>query len=105
MKDIKILLGKRIKELRKKLNISQQELANIINIDPRNLSNIECGISFPSKVLFEISKALKVSLPELFDFEHEKYEVSDMKKYIQNELDNISDENVTALYRFIKALR
>ena len=50
MKDIKILLGKRIKELRKKLNISQQELAEKINVDARNLSNIECGISFPSNV-------------------------------------------------------
>lgn len=63
MKDVKILLGKRIKELRKKLNISQQELASMVNVDPRNLSNIECGISFPSKILFELSKALKVTLP------------------------------------------
>jgi len=105
MKDIKILLGKRIKELRKKMNISQQELAAIINIDPRNLSNIECGISFPSKVLLEISKALKVSLAELFDFEHQKYTISDMKNYILTELDNISEDSIITIYRFIKALR
>lgn len=105
MKDIKILLGKRIRELRKKLNISQQELAEMINIDARNLSNIECGISFPSKTLFDISKVLKVTLPDLFDFEHQKYSIAEMKKYISKELNNVSDDNIIMLYKIIKALR
>ena len=105
MKDIKILLGKRIKDLRKKMNISQQELAELINIDPRNLSNIECGISFPSKVLFEISKALNVTLPELFDFEYKKYNTDEMKKYISDKLNYISENDIAMIYRIIKALR
>ena len=104
MKDIKVLLGKRIKELRKKMNLSQQELAEIINIDPRNLSNIECGIVFPSKVLFEISKALNVSLSELFDFEHQKYSTEEMKEYISEKLEYISDENIIMLFRIVKTL-
>ena len=105
MKDIKILLCKRIRELRKEMNISQLELASMVNIDPRNLSNIECGVSFPSKILLELSKVLKVSLPELFDFEHEKYDISEMKKYIIGELNNISDENIKTIFRLIRAIR
>lgn len=105
MEDIKILLGQRIKELRKKLNISQQELAEKINIDQRNLSNIECGISFPSKTILEIASALKVSLPELFDFEHLNEDSVSMKKYIINYLENISDENLKIIYRLTKSMK
>ncbi len=105
MKDIKILIGKRIKELRKSLNISQQELAELIDIDQRNLSNIECGISFPSRSILKIASVLKVDLPELFDFEHLKVDSFYMKKYICEYLNDISDENLKIIYRFIKSMK
>ena len=104
MKDIKILLGKRIKELRKKLNISQQELAEKINVDARNLSNIECGISFPSKTLGELAFALNVTLPELFDFEHLNLDRKNLKDEIQN-LKTLSDEDLKIIYKLIKAMK
>ncbi len=105
MKDIKILLGKRIKELRKTLHMSQQELAELANIDQRNLSNIECGITFPSKSLLEIASALKVSLPELFDFDYLKTDPDSMKKYIMEFLENTSDENLKIIYRMTKVMK
>ncbi len=105
MEDIKVLLGERIRELRKLLNISQQELAEKINIDQRNLSNIECGISFPSKTLIQISKALNVTLMELFDFEHHKLSPKDMKKFIIDYLENISQDNLKIVYRLIKSMK
>ncbi len=105
MKDIRILLGKRIKELRKELNISQQELAELADIDQRNLSNIECGVNFPSKSLLEIANALKVTLPELFDFEHLKVDSDYMKKYITDYLQNVSDENLKTIYRIIRSMK
>ena len=43
MNDIKKLLGKRIKELRKAQGISQQQLAELANIDQRNLSHIDAA--------------------------------------------------------------
>ena len=51
MNRIKELLGRRIKELREKRGYTQQQLAEKIGIDQRNLSKIECGITFPSKSL------------------------------------------------------
>ena len=105
MKDIKILLGKRVKELRKKLGISQQELADIINVDQRNLSNIECGISFPTKTLLDIAQALKVELIELFNFEHHKLTFDEMKIYINSELNNLEEENVKIIYKLIKSMK
>ena len=46
MTDIKELFGKKIKELRIKRGLSQEQLAESIGIAERNLSKIECGKNF-----------------------------------------------------------
>ena len=43
MISISMLLGKRIKELRESKNIKQVTLADMIDIEPTNLSKIEKG--------------------------------------------------------------
>ncbi len=105
MNDIKLLLGKRIKELRKAQKISQQQLAEAANIDQRSLSHIECGDTFPSKALLELAQALRVDLKELFDFEHLAINTYDMKQFIINEIDTLSEENIKTIYRFIKSMK
>lgn len=104
MNEIKKLIGKRIKELRKEHNLSQQELAELINIDQRNLSNIECGISFPSKSLLQIAEAFDISLKDLFDFEHLTLKRTDMLNYIENKIQYLDDRNIKFIYRIIKSL-
>jgi transcriptional regulator with XRE-family HTH domain len=82
MDTTKRLLGARIKELRKLRGLSQEKLAEIINIDPKHLSRIEVGRSFPSMDTLEgIAKALKVELKEFFAFEHH---IKDSKELIGN---------------------
>ena len=67
--DIKILVGKRVKELRNKLGISQEELADIAQLDRTYITSVECGRRNISIVNIEkLAKALKVSLSEFFDF-------------------------------------
>ena len=105
MENLKKLLGKRIRELRKRYNISQQELAEKINIDPRNLSNIETGRTFPSKSLIEIANALDVELTELFKFEHLKTTKAKMAKYINTAIDSMNEEELKIIYKFIKSIR
>lgn len=45
--NIKKLLGKRIKELRKNKGITQEALSEKAGIDSKHLSRIECGVNFP----------------------------------------------------------
>lgn len=104
MDDIKKLLGKRIKELRQMRGLSQLQLAELINIDQRNLSHIECGDTFPSKSLLELSSALDTKLNELFDFEHHELDISEMSDYIKNNIDKLTNNDVKTLYRMIKAM-
>ena len=64
--DNKKLLGKRIKEIRKLKNYTQEELAEIVNLETSSLSGIESGRFFPSlHVLDKLSQALNVELVEL----------------------------------------
>lgn len=105
MKDIKYLLGLKIKELRNKKGYSQQQLAELINIDQRNLSNIECGNTFPAKSLMTIAKVFNVTLPELFDFNYLAKNNKDMKKYITQNIDNLTEENIKIIYRLIKSMQ
>ena len=61
-------LGIRIKELRTKQNISQQELAGVCNFEKANMSRIENGGTNPTILtLLKISAALKISLSDLLD--------------------------------------
>ena len=67
--DIKIAVGKRIKELRNKLGVSQEELADIAELDRTYITSVECGKRNISIVNVEkLANALNVSLSEFFNF-------------------------------------
>ncbi len=67
--DIKLLVGKRVKELRNKLGVSQEELADLAGLDRTYITSVECGKRNISIVNIEkLAKALKVSLSEFFTF-------------------------------------
>ena len=67
--DIKILVGKRVKELRNNIGISQEELADIAELDRTYITSVECGKRNISIVNIEkLAKALEVSLSEFFNF-------------------------------------
>lgn len=66
--DIKSLVGKRIKELRNQLGISQEELADIAGLDRTYITSVERGKRNISIVNLEkLSSALGVSLKTFFD--------------------------------------
>ena len=71
--DIKKELGAKIKRLRKQNALTQEQLAEMIDISSRNLSNIEQGISFPKPETLEHSlTSLNTTTQELFANEHIK---------------------------------
>lgn len=104
MTDIKLLVGKRIKELRKRKNMTQQKLAELINIDQRNMSAIECGINFPTKHILKISEALQMELVEFFDFGHLSISNSDKKKTILDALEILDQHDLDIVYRLVKSM-
>jgi transcriptional regulator with XRE-family HTH domain len=62
-----IKLGARIKQIRTKKNISQNELALMCEIEKSNMSRLESGQGNPTILtLFKICDALEISIEELF---------------------------------------
>ena len=67
--DIRILLGKRVKELRNKLSISQEELADLAGLDRTYITSVDRGKRNISIINVEkLANSLQVSLSEFFTF-------------------------------------
>lgn len=67
-KSTRILLGKRIKQLRKENRLTQERLALMVNIERSHLSRIESGDRNPSFDLLEkLAESLGTTLSELFE--------------------------------------
>lgn len=102
--ELKKQLGKRIKELREQRNLSQEYIAEQLDINPANYWRIENGVSYPKpENLEKICEILNVKAQELFAFEHIQ-RLDDIKIELKEIIDN--DENLTRLiYKFVKALK
>ncbi len=70
-KSVEKLIGVQIAKIRNDREITQERLAELINVTPETISRLERGVSIPSiKTLEKISQALHTSLQTLFDFEY-----------------------------------
>lgn len=96
--NIGITLGKRIKERRKLLRITQQELAEKVDVDAKYISRIETGNSNPSlNTLEKIAKVMHTEVSSLFRMD----EVQGKDEIIKNLTDKLKDtsiENVRTIY-------
>ena len=90
--ELKKKVGKNIKKYRKMNNYTQEKLAELIGIEVISISSIETGRYFPSpENLVKISKALNVSLSNIFDFE-EQTTCEDYISNIQKKLNFIKND-------------
>lgn len=104
MNNIKKLLGRRIHELRKSKNLTQEELAEKIGIGTPNISYFETGRFSPAiETLEKIAKALDVEIYELYMFNPLK-----SAEEIRAELEKViySDEKILRmLYKFYLSIK
>jgi transcriptional regulator with XRE-family HTH domain len=98
------LLGSRIRELRKSAKYSQEQLSEIIGVDPKHMSRIELGKSFSSLDTLEaIAKTFRVDLKDLFDFSHLEPR-GNYKEKLNDLLNDANDDKVKLIYKMAKAL-
>ena len=102
MENLKILFGRKIKELRKKYKYTQAQLAELVNVDDKHISCIESGKNFPSPDLLErIAKSLQIEIKDLFEFNYLKNS-SNLKQEISKMLENLDENQLQLAYKFIK---
>ena len=94
MQDIKKLVGSLVKKNRKLLKLTQAELACKVGVDPKYISRIETGTSYPSlNKKKKIFKILNIDIGNVF----EKKELANREAMIDNiniYLQNTSLKNV-----------
>lgn len=100
--EIKELIGKRIKELRRKRGLSQEQLSERAEITPNYLSRVERGTENPTLDMFmKLANALEVEMWEMFDFGH-----SGSRRDLKSILNKIAGEaDEERLMLAIKVLR
>lgn len=82
--------GKRLKEIRKRKGLTQEQLAELIGMDTVNVSKLELGEHLPKKENIEkLCEALDIEPKELFDFGHMKSK-ADIIKELNDTMNSLS---------------
>ncbi len=104
MTSTKLLLAKRLKELRKKRGLTQEKLAELVGRDTKHISKLELAGSYPSlETLDRIANALDIELKELFNFDsvRSKDFIADEFQELINSGDEKQLQQVYKLYKCI----
>ncbi len=100
MQSVKELFGKRIKELRKEKNLTQEQLAELVDIDTRNIIKIENSQTFPRlKTIEKFMEIFEISASDLFRTEHLQ-DTAFLKEKILQKLDK-DDDLVRLVYKML----
>jgi len=96
----KILIGKKIREIRNKSGLTQEQFCEKIGIEPPSLSNIENGKSYPSmQTVLNIMYEFKVAPQDFFDNE---YYQSNLEEKIIDIIKKLPSKNKQIIYRVIE---
>lgn len=100
--DNKKKLGKRIKELRKNKGFTQEQLAELIDMEQNTISVIESGRNFPTLVTLEkIAKVLGFELADFFNYEYfEDIEV--IKESALKQLETMDENQLRSMFKYMK---
>ncbi len=103
---VKQEFGKKIKRMRINRGLTQEELAEAVDLSQRAMSGIETGENFASaETIDKLVSALDTTLEELFATNHLKIE-EDLRQEIDDKLDDLSRDNekLVIVYNVINSL-
>lgn len=102
--DDKILIGRRIKEIRKSKGFSQEKLAEKAETSPNYLSRMERGTENPTlDMLIKLTSALDVEMWEMFDFGHVTSH-KELKESIQSLIKTTDEPALRLALKVIRAI-
>ncbi len=103
MKFDKELIGKKLKEYRKKAKLTQEELSNKIDIDEKHYGKLERGLFVPSlESFFKLINALNIPLEE-FDFVNQK--TNSTKDKLVKEINLASSKEIEVFFEIFNSIK
>ncbi len=103
MEDIKSLIGKRIRDLRKQRGLSQEGLGWKAELHFTYIGAVERGERNCSIITLEkIAKGLGINIKDFFDIPFHKTDIKKLKKEITNQINLLSPQALTLLKEMLK---
>ena len=97
--------GKNLKRLRESCGLSQETLAELVGLEYQSISRIETGLYFTSyENLIKISKALDVTIKDLFDYQENVFKEEELRNLINKKLKTLNYSKLELLYNFVSFL-
>lgn len=97
------VMGLKIREIRKKAKLTQEQFCERIKIEPTSLSNIENGKSFPSmQTVVNILKEFEILPQDFFDTEYLKKE-TELESEMCDIIKDLPTDKKRIIYRIIKS--
>ena len=98
------MIGARIKEVRNKKGLTQEQLSEKMEINPKYLSSIERGNENPTlNTLIKLSESLEVDLGEIFGFIQIEDPV-ERKSMITSLLEQADTEQLKLAFKVLSAV-
>lgn len=102
MKDINIILGERVRIRRNMIKLTREKLAEMVNVSPRFLADVESGkVGVSMETLKSLCSALQVSSDYLLGIKDESYAVSE---FLQNAFSNLDPKYYMSVLSLINEL-
>ena len=94
--------GKHLKRLREARGLSQEQLAELVGLEYQTISRIETGYYFTSfDNLQKISKALGLTIKDLFDFPEDELSKAQLLKLITKDIKNFDTRDLRNVHKMI----
>jgi transcriptional regulator with XRE-family HTH domain len=98
-------LGRRLQRLRRLRGLTQEQLAERIDINPKYLSSVERGEENPTLDLFlRLAEGLQVELPALFQYAQEGESRERLRQRVERLIVDLSEEELRRVVRVLEAL-
>ncbi len=102
--DLKQMIGARIKDVRNRKGVTQEQLSESVGISPKYLSSIERGKENPTlNTLLKLVRSLDVNLDEFFS-NIQVEDPSNRRGLITSLLDEADDEQLKLSYKILTAI-
>lgn len=102
MKDINIILGERVRIRRNMIKLTREKLAEMVNVSPRFLADVEAGkVGVSMETLKALSIALQVSSDYLLGIKDDSYAIAE---FLQNAFSTLDPKYYMAILSLINEL-
>lgn len=102
--DNKKKLGLKIKELRKREGLTQEQLAELIDMEQNSISVIESGRNFPTLgTLEKIAQILEVNLSDFFNYDYID-DIETIKASTKDIIRKMDDNQIRQLFKYVKSI-